>query len=67
MSWGDVVRPGAYLLDGNDTSRLTVLQMVAVAGETLNSAVPSKARLLRKRPDGTLEETSGAVLCNAKR
>jgi polysaccharide biosynthesis/export protein len=54
---GDVGRPGGYILDSNDSARLTVMQMIAVAGGTLNSAVPSHTRLLRKKPDGSYEVT----------
>ncbi|AXC13682.1 Capsule polysaccharide export protein [Acidisarcina polymorpha] len=54
---GDVSRPGGYVLDSNNDAKLTVLQMVAVAGGTLNSAVPSHTRLLRKKPDGSYEQT----------
>jgi polysaccharide export outer membrane protein len=52
---GDVGRPGGYILDGNDANRLTVMQMIAVAGGTQNSSLPSKTRLLRKQPDGSYE------------
>lgn len=53
---GDVGRPGGYPMSTND-SKLTVLQAVALAGATPPSAVPSKARLIRKLPDGTYAES----------
>ncbi len=47
---GDVKTPGGYVMS-NNSSQLTVLQVVAAAGGTNHSAVPSQARLIRK--DGT--------------
>ena len=47
---GDVKTPGGYVMS-NNSSQLTVLQVVAAAGGTNHSAVPSHARLIRR--DGT--------------
>jgi polysaccharide biosynthesis/export protein len=44
---GDVRSPGAYAMS-NNSSQLTVLQLVAAAGGTNHSAVPSHARVFRK-------------------
>lgn len=44
---GDVKTPGGYVMS-NNSSQLTVLQLVAAAGGTNHSAVPSHARLIRK-------------------
>ena len=44
---GDVGRPGGYTMTNND-AEITVLQLVARAGGTNHSAVPSKARLIRR-------------------
>jgi polysaccharide biosynthesis/export protein len=51
---GDVGRPGGFIMQNNHSS-LTVLQAVAMAGGTARSAVPSKARLIRKAGDGFQE------------
>ena len=48
---GDVTKPGGYPLANNESS-LTILQAVALAGGTSNAAVPSKTRLVRRKPDG---------------
>lgn len=48
---GDVGRAGGFPIDTPD-SRMTVLKAVALAGATNHSAWPSKARLIRKTPDG---------------
>jgi polysaccharide export outer membrane protein len=48
---GDVARPGGFPMVTND-SKLSVLQALSFAGGTLPSAVPSKARMIRKQPDG---------------
>lgn len=53
---GDVKMPGGFVMD-NNSSQLTVLQAVAEAGGTNHSAVPSHARLMRKRPDGGYDES----------
>jgi polysaccharide export outer membrane protein len=52
---GDVLRPGGYAMDTND-SRLSALQVLTLAGGTQPSAVPSRARLIRKQADGTYSE-----------
>jgi len=52
---GDVGRPGGYAMTTAD-SKLSVLQVVAEGGGTLHTAVPAKARLIRKRGDGTYVE-----------
>ena len=44
---GDVSRPGGYTMTNND-GQITALQLVARAGGTNHSAVPSGARLIRK-------------------
>ena len=44
---GDVRTPGGFVMS-NNSSQLTVLQAVALAGGTNHSAVPSRARLIRK-------------------
>ena len=54
---GDVGRPGGYAKSTND-SRLTLLQAIAMAGGTQPHAVPSHTRLIRKKPDGTYEDTT---------
>ncbi len=52
---GDVGRPGGFPIVNNDAS-LTVLQLVALAGATNHTAVPSEARLIRKLPDGKYDD-----------
>jgi len=47
---GDVRQPGGYTMTNND-AQLSVLQLVARAGGTNNTAVPSHARLIRKSAD----------------
>lgn len=54
---GDVRSPGGYVMDDNQ-SKLTVLQMIAHAGGFNKTAVPSHARLIRKKPDGSFDETN---------
>jgi polysaccharide biosynthesis/export protein len=44
---GDVKSPGGYVMS-NNSSQLTALQVVAAAGGTNHSAVPSHARLIRR-------------------
>jgi polysaccharide export outer membrane protein len=44
---GDVKTPGGFVMS-NNSSQMTVLQVVAAAGGTNHSAVPSHARLIRK-------------------
>lgn len=53
---GDVRNPGGYTMDDN-RSQLTALQMIAQAGGLNKTAVPEHARLIRKNPDGSLNET----------
>ena len=53
---GDVRVPGGYVMN-NNTSELSVLQMIATAGGVNNSAVLSHVRLVRKSPDGTYTTT----------
>jgi polysaccharide export outer membrane protein len=52
---GDVGRPGGYAMTTND-STLSVLQVIAQAGGTPPTAVPAKARLIRKMANGTYVE-----------
>jgi polysaccharide export outer membrane protein len=52
---GDVGHPGGFTAATND-SHLSALQAVALAGGTPPSAVPSKARLIRKEENGTYLE-----------
>lgn len=52
---GDVNRPGGFAMVTND-SKLSVVQAMALAGGTPPNAVPSQARLIRKKADGTLQE-----------
>jgi polysaccharide export outer membrane protein len=52
---GDVGRPGGYAKTTND-SKLSALQALAMAGGAKPSASASKARLIRKKADGTYEE-----------
>lgn len=51
---GDVGRPGGYAIATND-SKLTMLQLVAMAGST-NKTSKSTLRLIRKSPDGQQKE-----------
>ena len=51
---GDVRQPGGYTMTNND-SQLSVLQLVARAGGTNNTAIPARARLIRKKPEGYSE------------
>jgi polysaccharide export outer membrane protein len=48
---GDVNRPGGIAMVTND-SKLSALQAITLAGGTPPSAVPSRARLIRKQADG---------------
>lgn len=52
---GDVARPGGYTMTNND-AQITVLQLVARAGGTNHSAVPSRAKLIHKSGNVYLEE-----------
>jgi polysaccharide export outer membrane protein len=54
---GDVKQPGGYTMTNNE-AQLSVLQLVARAGGTNNSAVPSHARLVRKTGDNGYTETA---------
>lgn len=49
---GDVGRPGGYTMTNNE-SQISVLELVARAGGTNHTAVPSHAVLIRKTPSGT--------------
>ena len=51
---GDVVRPGGYTFTTNN-SHLTALQAIAMAGSANKTAVQSRARLIRKTPEGQQE------------
>jgi polysaccharide export outer membrane protein len=51
---GDLNRPGAYA-NTTDGPTITVLQILALAGSTPPTAVPSKSKLIRKLPDGGYE------------
>ena len=52
---GDVGRPGGFVMQNNH-SQLTVMQAVALAGGTAKSAVPSHAKLIRRKPEGQYQE-----------
>ncbi|UWZ86121.1 polysaccharide biosynthesis/export family protein [Occallatibacter riparius] len=52
---GDVAHPGAYVMMNNE-SQLTVLQLIARAGGTNISAVPSHAKLIHKKDNSYVEE-----------
>jgi polysaccharide export outer membrane protein len=52
---GDVARPGGYTMTNNE-AQLTVLQLIARAGGTNISAVPSKAKLIHKKDSSYVEE-----------
>jgi polysaccharide export outer membrane protein len=52
---GDVAHPGGYVMANNE-SQLTVLQLVARAGGTNTSAVPSHAKLIHKQASSYVEE-----------
>lgn len=52
---GDVGRPGGYTMTNNE-AQLTVLELVARAGGTNHSAVPSHARLIHRNDDTYIEE-----------
>ena len=51
---GDVGRPGAYVMQGN-SSEISVLQAIAFAAGTNKTAMPAKARLVRKTQAGSVE------------
>jgi polysaccharide export outer membrane protein len=48
---GDVSRPGGYAISDNE-ARLSVLELVARAGGTNHTAVPSHAKLIHKTENG---------------
>jgi polysaccharide export outer membrane protein len=50
---GEVARPGGFLVESND--RLSVLQVIALAGGATHMAAQDKARLIRKTPTGREE------------
>ena len=50
---GDVAKAGGFLIESND--RLTVLQIMALAGGTTRTSAKDKARLIRKSPNGREE------------
>jgi polysaccharide export outer membrane protein len=52
---GDFGRPGGFSVVNND-AKLTVLQLVALAGGANKTAALGSARLVRKSPDGKLTE-----------
>jgi polysaccharide export outer membrane protein len=54
---GDVGRPGGYTMT-NNAAQLSVLELVARAGGTNHTAVPSHARLIRKSEDGSYKDLS---------
>jgi polysaccharide export outer membrane protein len=51
---GDVARPGGYMISNNEGT-ISVLELVARAGGTPPSAVPSHAKLIRKSGSGYIE------------
>jgi polysaccharide export outer membrane protein len=48
---GDVTRPGGFVMSNNE-SKITVLQVLAMAGGVTKSAKLSHARLMRTEPNG---------------
>jgi polysaccharide export outer membrane protein len=52
---GDVARPGGYTMTNNE-AQLTVLQLIARAGGTNHSAVPSHAELIHRKGSSFVEE-----------
>jgi len=57
---GDVNRPGGYVM-GNNESKMTVLQALAIAGGVSNSARLGHARLMRTEPNGTSSDRQLSV------
>lgn len=51
---GDVARPGGYTMTNNE-GQISVVELVARAGGTNHSAVPSHAKLIRKTEQGFVE------------
>jgi polysaccharide export outer membrane protein len=47
---GEIAKPGVFVIEGND--RLTLLQLVALAGGTRQFAAQDKAHLIRKTANG---------------
>lgn len=52
---GDVARPGGYTMTNNE-GQLTVLQVIARAGGTNHSAVPSRAKLIHKNGNAYIDQ-----------
>lgn len=52
---GDVARPGGYTMTNNE-AQLTVLQLIARAGGTNHSAVPSHAELIHRKGTAFVKE-----------
>jgi polysaccharide biosynthesis/export protein len=50
---GDVTKPGGFMIESND--RLTVMEIMALAGGTTRTSAKDKARLIRKTPNGREE------------
>jgi polysaccharide export outer membrane protein len=50
---GDVTHPAGFVMDNND--HMTVLQAVALAGGTLNTAKLADGRIIRRSPTGVQE------------
>jgi polysaccharide biosynthesis/export protein len=57
---GDVNRPGGYAMTNNE-SKITMLQVLAIAGGLTKSAKQGHARLMRKEPDGTYSDRELSV------
>ncbi len=57
---GDVNRPGGFVMANNE-SGMTVLQALAIAGGTANSARLGHARLIRLKSDGTRSDQQLSV------
>ncbi len=51
---GDVEMPGGFVMDNNE--KISVLQAVALARGAKHTAAMDRAKIIRKRPDGTLQE-----------
>ncbi len=51
---GDVNRPGGYTIATND-ARLSVMQVIAMAGSANKTSMPSHVRLIRKTDNGPTE------------
>jgi polysaccharide export outer membrane protein len=57
---GDVGRPGGYVLDGH-SSKLTVLQAIALAGGVNRSAAYGSTKILRPTPGGDTTRTETQI------